>query len=1194
MVAAVTELCRRVDGLPLAIELAASRARAMSPVELLALLDERLDVLRTREAGRPERHRSVRAAIDVSVDLLDEPGRSFFHRLGALAGTFDLDLAHAVAAPDPDDRLLTVDLVTELIDRSLVVPEATATRTRYRLLELVRDHARDALRAEGRWNEANERLTEVLASEADAILRDGVTSWSAELISRVIENVGNLSTALDWCIAHDARPHRAVRLFLPLFAAAHQSRSAEVRALGDRILERWPSEPAPLRAEALAVLATAYAVGGQPQRCSELAHQALADAGLTAIGEVVAHRALTIAAIGAGDVERALEHATTGRGVARAAGLHPFERELAGFEASLLDRDGHPDEADALAHEAAAASLAAGDQITEIWARLVIATVAMRSGRFDAARASIDQAQATSHAIQGVWWGGAIFRSQALLASYEAAAVGSDDGWEASRELWRRAIQQAARRGDLPELALTLKLAAVVAARADHLTTAHALLDAVPPTPEVTVLPELFEEERVELESARPAGGPGARPSLVVALRHALSAVGTADMAEPDGGERARPRSSRPQLAREGAVWAVRWDGSTVRVRDAKGVRDLAVLLARPRQEVHALELMGAPDVGAAPGPVIDDVARRQYQARVIELQEDIEEAQRNHDPVRAEKAEVELDLLVQQLSEAFGISGRGRSSGSTVEKARTAVTYRIRATIKRLASCIPTSATTSPTPSGRARGARTNRRSIPAGRWIRADQARPHDVRSVLTPGRETTNPPAEEANPMSSLDQHGNPMSGGADAVTAYERATDALLRYSPAVIDGTTELVEHHPQAPMGHALMAYLYLTSTDAPDVAIAKDAWSAMGSLPMHDREQAHHDAIGAWIGGDWRAASASLDALLQRWPTDLLALQIGHQLDFFLGDAANLRDRPGRTLPELDPAHPQTAFVRGMQSFGLEESGDYGAAEAAGLAAVAVNPDDVWAIHAVTHVLEMQGRIDEGIHFLSTRRDDWGAGNLFSVHNWWHLALYLLEAGDVDEALAIYDAEVHHGDSAGVPLEMIDASALLWRLYLDGHDTGGRFEPLADVVGDPGRRPIVVRVQRPAPGHGARRRRADGGGRAAHRRPGELRAPRRRRHERRDGDRDRSAGEPGRAPVRAGPPPGRHRRARPDPPLTAAVRRLARSARRAPAHAARVRAPSRSARPGPGAGGRAAQPARTERVQLDPTGPPRVGPRPG
>jgi hypothetical protein len=296
-----------------------------------------------------------------------------------------------------------------------------------------------------------------------------------------------------------------------------------------------------------------------------------------------------------------------------------------------------------------------------------------------------------------------------------------------------------------------------------------------------------------------------------------------------------------------------------------------------------------------------------------------------------------------------------------------------------------------------------------------------------------------------MSDQDQHHNPMTGGTEAIRLYEQATDALLRYHPAVIEGTTALVEQHPQAPMGHALMAYLYLTSTDAPDVPTAKDAWSAMGALPMHEREQAHHQAIGAWVDGDWQAASATLDALLERWPTDLLALQIGHQLDFFLGDAANLRDRPGRSLQEMDREHPHAAFVRGMQAFGLEESGDYGAAEAAGLAAIDGNADDVWAIHAVTHVLEMQGRVDEGIRFLDSRRADWGAGNLFTVHNWWHLALFQLEAGRVDEALAIYDAEVHHAGSDGVPLEMLDASALLWRLHLDGQDTGGRFEPLAD-----------------------------------------------------------------------------------------------------------------------------------------------------
>ena len=66
-------------------------------------------------------------------------------------------------------------------------------------------------------------------------------------------------------------------------------------------------------------------------------------------------------------------------------------------------------------------------------------------------------------------------------------------------------------------------------------------------------------------------------------------------------------------------------------------------------------------------------------------------------------------------------------------------------------------------------------------------------------------------------------------------------------------------------------------------------------------------------------------------------------------------------------------------------------------------------------------------------------------VHNWWHLALYFVEAGRAQDALAIYDAEVHNASSAGVPLEMLDASALLWRLYLDGEDTGRRFDAIAD-----------------------------------------------------------------------------------------------------------------------------------------------------
>lgn len=292
---------------------------------------------------------------------------------------------------------------------------------------------------------------------------------------------------------------------------------------------------------------------------------------------------------------------------------------------------------------------------------------------------------------------------------------------------------------------------------------------------------------------------------------------------------------------------------------------------------------------------------------------------------------------------------------------------------------------------------------------------------------------------------DAHGNPMVAPADAAALYDRAVDRLLRYHPDLVDLTFRLAGEHPDVGMAQALVAYLHLMSTDRPDVEPARAAWEAMAATPMGAREQAHHAAIAAWLAGDWRGAAGALDTLLVRWPADLLALQIGHQLDFFVGDAHNLRDRPGRSLSALDPDHPHTAFVRGMQSFGLEESGHYGAAEEAGSAAVEANPDDVWGIHAVVHTFEMQGRVDDGIRFLTSREPDWGTGNLFTVHLWWHLALYLLEAGRIDDVLAIYDERVHNDASDRVPLEMLDASALLWRLHLDGHDTGDRFPALAE-----------------------------------------------------------------------------------------------------------------------------------------------------
>jgi tetratricopeptide (TPR) repeat protein len=292
-------------------------------------------------------------------------------------------------------------------------------------------------------------------------------------------------------------------------------------------------------------------------------------------------------------------------------------------------------------------------------------------------------------------------------------------------------------------------------------------------------------------------------------------------------------------------------------------------------------------------------------------------------------------------------------------------------------------------------------------------------------------------------TLDAHGNPLSAPPAAVDLYDRVVDRLVRFDPEVVDLSGELVTEHPDVPMAQVALAYLCLMSTDLGDLEVARSAAHEAAALPLTNRERAHVEAISAWARGDWLRAQSLLDDLLVEWPTDVLALLLGHALDFYLGDRVNLRDRVGRSLAALE-GHDHHGFALGMQAFGLEECGTYDAALDAGLAAVDAHPDDVWAIHAVAHVHEMRGDVDQGLRTMAEHRDGWSGGNLFSVHLWWHEALYLLQAGRIDDVLAIYDDRIHNAASGPAALELLDASALLWRLRLHGIDSGGRFDALA------------------------------------------------------------------------------------------------------------------------------------------------------
>ncbi|HEX7425602.1 MAG TPA: NB-ARC domain-containing protein, partial [Mycobacterium sp.] len=143
--ASVVEVCRRLDGVPLAIELAAARVIAMSPIELVARLDRRFQVLAGARRGAVERHATLRAAIDWSYDLLTEAEQRLLARMSVFSGGCTLDAIEDVCGGDPVDTGLIMDLVAGLVARSLVVAEDGAHGTRYRMLETIRQYAEERL-----------------------------------------------------------------------------------------------------------------------------------------------------------------------------------------------------------------------------------------------------------------------------------------------------------------------------------------------------------------------------------------------------------------------------------------------------------------------------------------------------------------------------------------------------------------------------------------------------------------------------------------------------------------------------------------------------------------------------------------------------------------------------------------------------------------------------------------------------------------------------------------------------------------------------------------------------------------------------------------------------------------------------------------------------------------------------------------
>jgi tetratricopeptide (TPR) repeat protein len=293
---------------------------------------------------------------------------------------------------------------------------------------------------------------------------------------------------------------------------------------------------------------------------------------------------------------------------------------------------------------------------------------------------------------------------------------------------------------------------------------------------------------------------------------------------------------------------------------------------------------------------------------------------------------------------------------------------------------------------------------------------------------------------------DQHGISVHAATvAAVDELDAAVDSLLHFRTDVGERSERAVAEDPLLPAANAMRVYLAVLSTDPQYVPPVAEKFAEfrrrVGDLT--DSERLHVEAAAKLLDGDLIAAGALLADLTSEQPRDALALAVGHQIDYLVGDAPSLRDRIGGALPAWSPADPHYANLLGMYAFGLEECGHWELAENTGLRAMELDPADVWSIHAVGHTHEMRASFDDGIAMLDRRRPDWDRGGLLRVHIWWHYCLFLLEAGRTREALDLYDERLAPTDESTVN-EVVNAASLMWRLHMLDENVGDRWIKLA------------------------------------------------------------------------------------------------------------------------------------------------------
>lgn len=291
---------------------------------------------------------------------------------------------------------------------------------------------------------------------------------------------------------------------------------------------------------------------------------------------------------------------------------------------------------------------------------------------------------------------------------------------------------------------------------------------------------------------------------------------------------------------------------------------------------------------------------------------------------------------------------------------------------------------------------------------------------------------------------DVRGYPIdTESADAAAAFDRAVERYFEFRADAPDHADAAIAADPDCALAHLLKGYMLTGAQSRRLRPVIADHIAKAEARPggLSDRAKGWLAGLKALYANDLPAASRAFYDHLVDWPLDLFPIkQLQQQTLFWRGRSLDLRDSMLRLRHAWTESTPGYAQYLGMLAFGYEEAGDYAAAERAGRGCVERSPDDIWGIHTVAHVLEMQGRHAEGLNWIDYPADAWRDRAPLARHVWWHKALFAWDSGDYDQALHLFDAAVYP-EATTAYIDVQNAASLLWRLEMTGVDVGDRWE---------------------------------------------------------------------------------------------------------------------------------------------------------